>query len=400
MGFFDRFFGPPNEHKFARIMMQALRNAGDDHTAVYDKVGFRLVRSKDGQEGGVMNLHNLFKEYCKTPSKDRAAWMARTCVGLLNRVDLPEDFEDVKPDLMPTVRPRSMFEFLDLKTAISGGKSMNIASLPLTEQLVVCLVYDLPSAMQFVSQKNLDDWGITLYEAYEIACQNLAELPFSMLSLDEKLFVVQSGDAYDGTRVLLKDHIRKLKLNGHPIAMPATRDILLITGSDDVEGLTLMLALADQQKDEARPLCPIPMQLVADDWESWLPPTDHPAYRGFKDLECKFNYVEYSDQKDLLEQKLDLEQDNPVFVATYSVLERDDKVLSFSVWSKSVPTWLPKTDCVGLFDPEVNSHRFIRWEKLQNIVGSMMEPLDLFPLRWYVNDFPTEEQIVQMEPEE
>src|SRR5579872_3967822 len=178
MGLLDRFFGPPSEEKFARILTDALRRAGDDRQATYDKDESRLLHTKDGKDAGITNLRNLYTEYCNAPKNERNAMLARVCKALLNPMEMPEDFEDVKPDLLPTVRTRSMLELLRFDAEIAGGSPMDLPSLPLTDHLVVCLVYDMPAAMKFVSQQNLDTWGVSLSEALEVARHNLAELPF------------------------------------------------------------------------------------------------------------------------------------------------------------------------------------------------------------------------------
>jgi hypothetical protein len=123
--------------------------------------------------------------------------------------------------------------------------------------------------MSFVTAEKLDDWGVTLYEAAEIAKQNLDERPFAVMSISDKLFIAETGDAYDGTRLLLIDKIRRLDLIGAPMALPINRDCLLIAGSEDIEGLTMLLKIAELKISEARPLCPIPMVLTEnDEWET------------------------------------------------------------------------------------------------------------------------------------
>ena len=59
---------------------------------------------------------------------------------MVHHMELPEEFEDVKPDLLPTVRPRSLVEQMRLKSVMDRGEPADMAWLPLTEHLVVCLV--------------------------------------------------------------------------------------------------------------------------------------------------------------------------------------------------------------------------------------------------------------------
>lgn len=398
MGFFDRFFGPPSKERFAKLFASALRRAGDNRIATFDKAENRLIHTKDGEEVGITNLQNLYTEYCNAPRGERKAMLARVCKAILNPMEMPEEFEDVKPDLLPTLRTRFMLEVLRLDTEIAGNAPMALPAVPLTENLVVCLVYDMPSTMKFVTQDNLDTWGVTFDEALDVARANLIERPANMLSVGDKLFIMANGDSYDGTRVLLTEQIRSLKLSGQPVAMPVTRDSLLIAGSDDVEGLTMMLTVAEKKQGEARPLCPIPLRLN-DEWETWKLPVNHSLYGQFKEQELRHVAGEYEEQKGLLEKRNE-KAGVDVFVASFSALRKNDELLSYCVWSKTVPTWLPKTDFVSLFDPETKKSLFIRWERLFEVAGSIMQPLQYFPPRFFVDDFPSEEQIAQMEAED
>ena len=167
-----------------------------------------------------------------------------------------------------------------------------------SQHLVTCLVYDLPNTMRFVNQENLAKWDVTLYEAMEVARQNLDEQnPASYAMIDDRLFIFQAGDAYDATRMLSLDMIRSLKLNGKPVALPITRDCLMITGSDDAKGHAMMVALAEKQLEDARPLCFIPHVLDADEWTPWSPGQDHPQHEKFRLLEVRHFGNEYAEQK-------------------------------------------------------------------------------------------------------
>ncbi|MGH7137777.1 MAG: hypothetical protein ACREHD_18670 [Pirellulales bacterium] len=214
--------------------------------------------------------------------------------------------------------------------------------------------------MHFVTQENLEKWGISVYEAIEVAKQNLAEMEFAIGAIDQKLFVVVAGDAYDATRMLLLDQIRALPLAGQPVAMPVTRDSLMFAGSDDVEGLGMMADVAEKKEGEPRPLCSIPHMLVGDEWLPWLPPADHPHHERFRLFHVKHYYRDCAEQKKLLDALHEKKGDD-VFVASFSAAERDDKVRSYCVWSKDVVSWLPKTDYIGLYVHEPEQQWFVSW---------------------------------------
>ncbi|HEX7379509.1 MAG TPA: DUF1444 family protein [Pirellulales bacterium] len=392
MGLFDRFSRQPTKDEFARLVMATLREIGDRQPATYHEAEFRLTFDSDGEETRTMYLTNLFGEYCRKPKNERNDFLRRACIGLANPNEAPEDFEDAKPDLLPTVRVRSFQEELRLGRQIKGANWVAFPSVPLSEHLEVCLVYDLPTTMHFVDQETLDNWGVSLYEAMEIARQNLAEIEFAIGALDEKLFIVVAGDAYDATRMLLVDQIRQLPLCGQVVSLPVTRDSLLLAGSDDIQGLGMMADMAEKKEDDPRPLCAVAHALVGDDWAPWLPPPEHPHHERFRLFALKHDYHDYAEQKKLSD-KLHEQTGEDVFVATFSAAERDGKTRSYCVWTKDVAAWLPKTDYVFLYARGSERRWVVTWDRLQEVAGQLMSPLDCYPPRWFVDAWPTDEQI-------
>lgn len=121
-------------------------------------------------------------------------------------------------------------------------------------------------------------------------------------------------------------------------------------------------------------------------------------YQKFRTLSLRYLYGEYSEQKALLE-KLNQSKGDDIFVASFSVIERDGNARSWSLWSKGVTTWLPETEYVGLSDAQRGWTGFVPWDALRAEVGHLMQPLDRYPPRWLVDEFPSEEEIARLRPE-
>jgi uncharacterized protein YtpQ (UPF0354 family) len=398
MGLFDRFFGPPNEAGFAKIVMAELKRVGDTRTASFDPKEFRLDCSVDGKNAGVINLRNIYAEYCRLDKADRRKWLNSTCIGLAREPNIPSEFEDASHDLRPSVRSRSLIDIIRLDTILSGGEPQEWPTVPLSEHLVVALVYDLPTTMGFVPDDKLDEWGVSLYEAMEVAQRNLESLEYAMMGLGESLFIFENGDAYDATRLLLKDRIRQLPVKGDPVAMPVTRECLLVTGSDDEAGLGMMADIAKEKLDDPRPVCTIPVRLVGGDWETWMPPPGHPHHEKYRAMALQHFGGDYSTQKELLE-RVHEKTGRDIFVATFSGMEKDGVAFSYATWSKNVPTLLPKTDRLALYDADTEAMYMAEWDKVHEVVGDLMTPTEHYPPRWFVEEFPTPEQLKAMRAE-
>ena len=87
-----------------------------------------------------------------------------------------------------------------------------------------------------------------------------------------------------------------------------------------------------------------------------------------------------------------------IFVAKYTLHQSETGGYeSYSVWSKTVPTLLPKTDLVAFVDPaKTESQRMLglaKWEDVMRIAGDLLLDTQMFPARFYVSKFPSEEQL-------
>ena len=70
MGILDTLFAPSPD-KFAKMVVAALKDAGDQREAIYEKMDFQLRFIEGGQETGIASLHNVYGEYCKAQKSDR-----------------------------------------------------------------------------------------------------------------------------------------------------------------------------------------------------------------------------------------------------------------------------------------------------------------------------------------
>jgi hypothetical protein len=316
----------------------------------------------------------------------------------LGRMEMPEEFEDVRPDLRPVVRTRSYLETLRVQSEIEGSPFIPVPYTLVGDHLLACLVYDLPSSMMYVTQEHLETWGVSLYEAMEVALQNLGENPVNLMGIDNRLYSPVAGDAYDASRMLLTEKLEKLEVQGQYVAMAVNRDTLLITGDDDETGLEMMADLAEKSLEEPRPLCPIPVRFEDGQWQTWMPPEEHPQFARFKMFSIRFLLEEYERQKTQLDQLHEAKAVD-IFVATFSGVQKDDgPAFSYSVWADGVPTLLPRTDEIFFCsEADEDSKYRVPWDQVVEAVGFLMTPdEEMYPPRWFVDQYPTAEQFQAM----
>jgi uncharacterized protein YtpQ (UPF0354 family) len=388
---------PITKDDFAKLLADRIQQAGEKGGIVYEPEEFRL--RGEGERAATIFLTNAYKEYCSADEglRERVIkhWV-RNWFGMSK--DMPEDFEDVKPDLLPALRSRSNFDINSLREEVEHGTPGSWPYQVLGEHFGIGLVYDLPDSMRLIPQASLDAWGVTFYEALEAARENLVVLPAKFIGPQsgEGAYLSATCDGYDASRLLLTDIIRQFQVKGDPIAMIPNRENLIVVGSEDDEGLSGMLRMAAEALKQPRPISGIALRLDGDEWVPWLPDVSHPLYKDFQQHQLQTLGQNYAEQKDLLD-KLNARNGDDVFVATFIAIPAPDgRVLSWAVWPAGVNhTLLPKTDVVmlGRIDGEP---RMVEWQRVMDVAGDLLAPLDVYPFRYRVREFPSEEQLAAM----
>src|SRR5262245_47146194 len=112
MGLFSKLFGgPPGKDEFARLMMDSIRKAGEKTPLRYEADEFRIAAELDDSAPHFLYLVNAYNEYCSVPHSERAGVLRRfTRTWFSYYKEIPKDFADVLPDLLPSLRNRSYFE--------------------------------------------------------------------------------------------------------------------------------------------------------------------------------------------------------------------------------------------------------------------------------------------------
>ena len=115
----------------------------------------------EGENGTVIFLANAYQEYCSAPAERREKIQAVRANWFVHLREMPEEFEDAKPDLFPVVRARSYFDLTRLRMEAEGHEAAPWPHEVLGEHLAVGLVYDFPDSMWSIPQGALDGWGVS-----------------------------------------------------------------------------------------------------------------------------------------------------------------------------------------------------------------------------------------------
>ena len=347
-------------------------------------------------------LHNAFHEYRRCNEENRPQVVNKWLRHFLFTKEMPEDFEDVEIDLFPSLRTRCYFEFARLRFQLQNRKMPQFPYQDVAEHFAMTVSYDMYDSIVMISDKYLGEWNLTFYEAMEIAMKNFYERgsSFNCLKVENKVLVYQAsvGDGFDGSRLVLSDVIRTLEVYGDTIAQVSNTDSLLITGSDDEVGLRFMLTQAANVYEKPHPMPPILLRLEGDDWVPWLPPESSPMHKSFKRIRDISVASEYHEQQSLLNALYKRDGNNTV-IAEYMTMQSEDENepdWSYTIWQKGKKMLLPKTERIVFMDEETIPTFAVPLDIVCDVVGYIMEPQDIYPQRFLVSEFPTNQEIEEM----
>jgi hypothetical protein len=377
------------------MALDGIRRAREKKTIVYDKEEFCL-RAEDGH---IAFLGNAYQEYCAAQKPCRAEVLQKYVrVWFTHQRETPESFEDAQPDVLPALNSRAYYELVPLRVLQENGKKLDVPYQVVGEHFGASLVYDMPESRTSIGQAQLDKWGVTFYEGMEVAREALSQLkhPFMGPAEGDGVYLSMAKDSYDASRILHLDLIRQFRVTGAPVAMIPNRETLIVTGAEDADGLKGMLALAKDAMQQPRYISGIALRLDGEEWSPWLPDVTHPLYWAFRALQAQSLGHDYSEQKEILD-KLNEKAGKDVFVASFSGMsdKGTDRVFSYSVWTKDVPTFLPHTDRI-LLNKNGEQPVMVEWDRAVEVVGDLMKPLDMYPPRFEVAEFPTDKQLAAM----
>lgn len=398
MGWLEWLTGRPSPARFARQVIERLEQAGYPHELVYEEDEFCLIVREDGRQTGVLNLTNVYAEHLKLSKADRAGHVTHIARMMATAAQqLPDEFEDASYDLMPSIRSKSYVEMIRLQAELESG--MGGSSIPYEEvggHLAAHVVFDLPGSTVLIEGSVLEGWGTTFYEAMETARYNLQEREFALAKAGDGVYLSVTGDDYDASRLLLTELVSELEVKGEPVALVPNRDSLLITGSEDEQGLELVARIAEQALEEPRPISAIPICFNGVEWVDWKPRGNSSLQQQFSILETKSLAGDYATQKRLLDALYEKNRTQR-YIAQYAFAKKKGRFFNYCVLTEGLVTLAPKTEYLVFCRDPQNITASARWERAAEVLDGLQEPVDdLYPPRFLVSRFPTSDQLARL----
>jgi hypothetical protein len=237
---------------FAKLVITEAKKAGIGESLEYDPKRFVLTHGDQRTY-----LANLFDDYCQADGEHEKRILGNT-LALLREKKQEVSFEEAKSKVVAAVREQALFSFATLWWELDGGKTgPKTAFEPISAWFARCLVLDFPEYVSLVSPENLKTWGISFDQLYEIGLARLRDCTIPKFEKQQGFYIGGWHDDYDNARILIPEVFGTLRLEGNPVVCLANRNSLLVTGSENEDGIKAMLQHAEEiVRTRPRPMNP------------------------------------------------------------------------------------------------------------------------------------------------
>ncbi|KAF0246688.1 MAG: hypothetical protein FD180_507 [Planctomycetota bacterium] len=384
---------------FSILFEERLRKAGEQRPVVRDMQEFALVV---GDGALRIFLRNHFDEYNAAAESDRDRLLTRAVRAAVTPLEIPPTFAAALPALLPRLRVRVFHEFLRLRSESGGPAIPEIPYRAVAGHFAASLAYDGPDSVAAVSATRLDEWKTGFDEAMAAALANLERRSGEKWERPHRGVLASPWrDDHDASRILLVDLVRGLGLKGDPVAMIPSQNQVLLAGSGDHEGLASMANLAGQSLRKPRAMSGVAIRLAGREWKPFDPGDGSPLAWALRAFRLHSISQEYAEQKDLLQAHFAARKEEIYVAALMLIRSRDsDRVSSLTTWTEGVETLLPEAEAIGFMQvvggEKSEMRGMVSWERAAAVLGSGLNPEGMYPARYRVNGFPTEEQFAEM----
>ena len=237
--------------EFTQEFAQALQKAS--HEIKVEVVDDRQLKvtTKDGRELSPF-LYNAYDAYKQTPEEKDAVIQRFVAASLETAVTVKGSLDRTR--IVPVIKDQKWLE--DMRQSLhSRGFAKEVESVyeNFAPGLVIVYAEDAPRNMRYLIPKDLEDAKIERKDLRAIACQNLKRLlPKIERHGSNGVYMLTAGGNYEASLLLLESIWTggKIDVKGDVVVAIPTRDLLLVTGSKDQDGLAKVKQMVEKAYGE------------------------------------------------------------------------------------------------------------------------------------------------------
>ena len=211
-----------------------------------------LKITKQGNNEHTTFLDNAYDSY-KQDTREKDNVIARYVASGIEIYAANTEIVD-KSRIVPIINDTGWLEEINESMRVRGAKKpLEHVYDNLNGDLVILYAEDSPKNIRYLTSSDIAKLKLSREKLRGMACENLKGLlPKIELHGDDGLYMLTAGGDYEASLLLL-DSIwsnKNLAVKGDIVVAIPTRDLLLVTGSSDKEGISKLKARAKKSYDE------------------------------------------------------------------------------------------------------------------------------------------------------
>jgi uncharacterized protein YtpQ (UPF0354 family) len=239
---------PMGAEQFAAYMEKRLTLY--DEIEVLGRAGMELRLRANGADV-TADLGNFYAAYARSPAQLDAVVQTFVRVMLGMQPDrTASDYPELADQIYPMLKPLAML------AEVRERSLPMLAYREFLDDLIVAYVIDEERSVSYINENHLERWEINVPDLHERAIENLRSRTEEHVRYttvgegEQRLFIFNSGDGYDATRLLLSDVLAEWarQLPGNLVIGVPNRDFLIAFSDADPE---ILRAVAAQVQSDA-----------------------------------------------------------------------------------------------------------------------------------------------------
>ena len=188
------------------------------------------------------NAYNLYKQ-----NPENLDTIMPTYINSAVELYTPQEATDIKR-IIPVLKPR---EYLENVRELTNQREQTrkVLSDDYDEDLVIMYGEDRDSSTSFLFDEDIDELNIERENLFDLSLENFKNIVTNIEKHgDSNIYMVTAGGTYEATLILWTELWTKetFPVNGEIIIAIPNRDLLLITGSEDRDGIDKLKEIAKE----------------------------------------------------------------------------------------------------------------------------------------------------------
>lgn len=229
--------------QFTNEFAQELRKASSELKVEVVKDLELKVTTADGRESTSF-LDNAYDTYKLDPKSKQEVIQNFVASGIDTFESLGKSEALDRKLIVPVVKDRPWLEETRQALVARGATKLpEHVHEDLNAELIILYAEDSPKNIRYVGPKDLEDAHIERKELRTLACENLKRLlPKIERQGANGLFMITAGGDYEASLLLLDSIWSDIKreVRGDVVVAIPSRDLLIVTGSEDSQGIEKM----------------------------------------------------------------------------------------------------------------------------------------------------------------